>query len=99
MKYRAEKNFSCNGVRKKAGEVLSKEDEGIIGNKFGKELIDNGLIGLNPTKKDEKEKAEKDKAEAESKEKEKSEKAKAEKDKAIKDKAIKEKAKAEIANK
>lgn len=38
------KNFSCNGIKKKIGQFLSKEDKDIIGEKFGKELLHNDFL-------------------------------------------------------
>ena len=38
------KNFTCNGVRKKAGQFLSKEDKELIGGKFGEQLMKDDFI-------------------------------------------------------
>lgn len=48
---KALKNFSCNGVKKKAGEMLSDEDKKIIGKEFGEMLIKNDMIGSASVKK------------------------------------------------
>lgn len=56
------KNFSCNGVRKKAGEILSNKEKEIIGEKFGKKLIhDDFLQNIEVEPKQKKDKQRKDK--------------------------------------
>lgn len=40
------KNFSCNGVKKKIGQFLSKEDKDIIGENFGKELLHKDFLQM-----------------------------------------------------
>ena len=43
-KLKALKNFTCNGVRKKAGEFLSENDKEKIGEKLGQKLINDDFI-------------------------------------------------------
>ena len=43
---RALKNFSCNKIRKKAGDYLSKEELEMIGEKFLKGLMANDFIQM-----------------------------------------------------
>lgn len=49
---KAVKNFKCNGVSKKAGELLSKADKDKIGEKMGKELLDNDFIMISSPAKE-----------------------------------------------
>jgi len=38
------KNFGCNGIKKKAGQMLSDEDKKIIGKEFGEQLLKDDFI-------------------------------------------------------
>lgn len=48
MRMKALKNFSCNGIKKKANEFLSLEETEAIGDVFGKELLRNDMVRVEP---------------------------------------------------
>jgi vacuolar-type H+-ATPase subunit I/STV1 len=54
------RNFSCNGVKKKVGDILTEDDKDKIGKKFGRELFDQGFFHV-LGKEDSKEEEEKEK--------------------------------------
>lgn len=46
MKVKVLKNFSCNGVRKMAGQFLSEEEYKIMGDEFVKEFLGNDFLQM-----------------------------------------------------
>ena len=43
---KALKNFKCNGVKKKAGQVLSEEEKDKIGDEMGEDLLNKDFIQI-----------------------------------------------------
>lgn len=50
MEIKVLRNFKCNGVRKKAGEMLSKDEQEKMGEEFLKEHFKNDFLILNSKK-------------------------------------------------
>ncbi len=67
-KVKAIKNFSCNGVKKKAGEFLNKEEMQKMGEKHYKSHLDKDLIMVVSEDKKEEKKQDKKESKKENKE-------------------------------
>ena len=46
------KNFACNGVKKKVGQILTEEEAEKIGQKFGEQLVKDDFIQLSEEDQD-----------------------------------------------
>lgn len=44
--YKVLKNFKCNGVSKKAGDLLKEDEREKIGSKLGKQLVNDDFLQL-----------------------------------------------------